>query len=175
MHNSLESLLSKIIGLSWGWRGENNYWSWSSMAGDSFVSWIKEFQSWEYVCFSDQGQALRVLRSKILQRLWLWALLLPASLYWALKEYRNKLNTFYWVEFTPSSWELGKRVNNIFLLYYVAALYELPHRMWGKYTIKFQVNNIINSNGIKCETWPNLNYDLKKITMISCESDRNVL
>ena len=34
----------------------------------------------------------------------------------------------------------------------LAASYELPHRKRGKYTIKFQVNNIINSNGIKCET-----------------------
>lgn len=120
--NSLEFLLCDMILLaSWG-LGRQKLNSWSSMAGDSFVSWIKEFQSWEYVCFPDQGQALQVLGSKILQRLWLWALLLPASIYWALKEYRNKLNTFYWVEFTPSSWELRKGVNNIFLLYYVGCL-----------------------------------------------------
>lgn len=60
----------------------------------------------------------------------------------------------------------------------LAASYELPRGMRGKYTIKFQVNNIINSDGIKCETWPNPNYYIYiylKIRMISCESDRNVL
>jgi hypothetical protein len=40
----------------------------------------------------------------------------------------QKLNTFYGVEFTPSS-ENGETVNNIYLFYYAAASYRLPHRM----------------------------------------------
>lgn len=62
---------------------------WSSREADSFVCGIKEFQSWEHICFLDEGQALRVLRSMSYKDQD-WALLLSAPVSPVLKKHRPK-------------------------------------------------------------------------------------